>query len=67
MAQFAIFLLDLIRCEDFDVDEHLSQWEGLVVPFVPQRNPSQTIPYIGKPHSSLSDYHLVAKFVSLGK
>ena len=65
MVEFCIFLLNLVRCEDFDVDQHLSHWKGLVVPFVPQSDLSQAVSNIGQPHSSLSDHHLLAKFISL--
>ena len=65
MVEFAIFLLDLVRCEDFDVDQHLSHWKGLVVPLVPQSDLSQSVPHAGQPHRSLSDHHLLAKFVPL--
>ena len=65
MVEFGIFLLDLVRCEDFDVDQHLSHWKGLVVPLVPQSDLSQPVPHAGQPHGSLSDHHLLAKFVPL--
>ena len=65
MVEFGIFLLNLVRCEDFDVDQDLSVRKGLVVPLVPQSDLSQAVPHAGQPHRSLSDHHLLAKFVPL--
>ena len=65
MVEFGIFLLNLSRCEDLDVDQHLCHRKGLVVPLVPQSDLSQTVPHISQPHGSLSDNYLLAKFIHL--
>ena len=65
MVEFGIFLLNLVRCEDFDVDQDLSVRKGLVVPLVPQSDLPQPVPHVRQSHRSLSDHHLLAKFVSL--
>ena len=47
MVKFCILLLDLIRCEDFDVDQNLRHWKAPVVPLVPQSDLPQSVPHIG--------------------